>query len=77
VGFFVQFADPENANFRLIASQGLSLIPVASDETRPMIRRTSLTGSVNCRLRDCCRSQPALPESFRLQVDTSMTRCAN
>jgi hypothetical protein len=32
VGFFVQFADPENANFRLIASQGLSLIPVASDE---------------------------------------------
>jgi hypothetical protein len=32
VGFFVQFADPDNANFRLIASQGLSLIPVTSDE---------------------------------------------
>jgi hypothetical protein len=32
VGFFVQFADPDNANFRLIASKGLSLIPVTSDE---------------------------------------------
>jgi hypothetical protein len=32
VGFFVQFADPDNANFRLIASQRLSVIPVTSDE---------------------------------------------
>jgi hypothetical protein len=31
VGFFVQFADPDNANFRLITSKGLSLIPVTSD----------------------------------------------
>jgi hypothetical protein len=34
VGFFVQFADPDNANFRLIASKGLSLIPVTSDKTQ-------------------------------------------
>ncbi len=40
VGFFVQFADPDNANFRLIASLGLSLIPVTSDD----IQRIKLNG---------------------------------
>jgi hypothetical protein len=32
VGFFVQFADPENANIKLIAEKGLTVIPVASRE---------------------------------------------
>ena len=40
MGFFVQFADPDNANFRLIASLGLSLIPVTSDD----IQRIKLNG---------------------------------
>jgi hypothetical protein len=30
VGFFVQFADPENANIKLIVEKGLKVIPVAS-----------------------------------------------
>jgi hypothetical protein len=30
VGFFVQFADPENANIKLIVEKGLTVIPVAS-----------------------------------------------
>jgi hypothetical protein len=30
VGFFVQFADPDNANIRLIVEKGLTVIPVAS-----------------------------------------------
>jgi hypothetical protein len=34
VGFFVQFADPDNVNFRLIASKGLSLIPVIAEATQ-------------------------------------------
>jgi hypothetical protein len=32
VGFFVQFADPENANFKLITETDLSIIPVMSNE---------------------------------------------
>jgi len=40
VGFFVQFADPENANFKLIAEKGLKVIPVASRE----ILHIKLTG---------------------------------
>jgi hypothetical protein len=32
VGFFVQFADPENANIKLILEKGLTVIPVASRE---------------------------------------------
>jgi len=32
VGFFVQFADPENANIRLMQDKGLSVIPVVSRE---------------------------------------------
>jgi hypothetical protein len=32
VGFFVQFADPENANFKLITETDLTIIPVISDE---------------------------------------------
>jgi len=32
VGFFVQFADPENANIKLIADKGLKVIPVVSKE---------------------------------------------
>jgi hypothetical protein len=30
VGFFVQFADPDNANIKLILEKGLTVIPVAS-----------------------------------------------
>jgi hypothetical protein len=30
VGFFVQFADPENANIKLILEKGLTVVPVAS-----------------------------------------------
>ncbi len=30
VGFFVQFADPENANIKLIVEKGLTVIPLAS-----------------------------------------------
>jgi hypothetical protein len=32
VGFFVQFADPQNANFKLIAETNLTIIPVISNE---------------------------------------------
>lgn len=32
VGFFVQFADPENANIRLMQDKGLTIIPVVSRE---------------------------------------------
>jgi hypothetical protein len=32
VGFFVQFADPENANIKLIADKGLKVIPVVTKE---------------------------------------------
>jgi phenylpyruvate tautomerase PptA (4-oxalocrotonate tautomerase family) len=32
VGFFVQSADPENANFKLIAQTGLTIIPVIGNE---------------------------------------------
>lgn len=32
VGFFVQFADPENANIRLMVEKGLNVIPVVSRE---------------------------------------------
>ena len=32
VGFFVQFADPENANIKLIAEKGLKVIPVVTKE---------------------------------------------
>jgi hypothetical protein len=32
VGFFVQFADPENANFKLIMQTDLTIIPVISNE---------------------------------------------
>jgi hypothetical protein len=32
VGFFVQFADPENHNIKLIAEKGLTVIPVVSDQ---------------------------------------------
>lgn len=32
VGFFVQFADPENANIRLMVEKGLTVIPVVSRE---------------------------------------------
>lgn len=32
VGFFVQFADPQNANIRLMAEKGLRIIPVVSRE---------------------------------------------
>lgn len=32
VGFFVQFADPQNANIRLMAEKGLRVIPVVSRE---------------------------------------------
>ena len=32
VGFFVQFADPQNANIRLMAEKGLKIIPVVSRE---------------------------------------------
>ena len=32
VGFFVQFADPENANIRLMVEKGLTIIPVVSRE---------------------------------------------
>lgn len=34
VGFFVQFADPENANIRLMQEKGLTVIPVVSREIR-------------------------------------------
>jgi len=40
VGFFVQFADPENANIKLMVEKGLTVIPVASRE----ILRTKLNG---------------------------------
>jgi hypothetical protein len=40
VGFFVQFADPDNANFKLIIEKGLKVIPVASRE----ILRIKLNG---------------------------------
>lgn len=32
VGFFVQFADPENANIKLMIEKGLTIIPVVSRE---------------------------------------------
>ncbi len=32
VGFFVQFADPENANIKLMVEKGLTVIPVVSRE---------------------------------------------
>jgi hypothetical protein len=32
VGFFVQFADPENANIKLMQEKGLSVVPVVSRE---------------------------------------------
>lgn len=32
VGFFVQFADPENANIKLMVEKGLNIIPVVSRE---------------------------------------------
>lgn len=32
VGFFVQFADPENANIKLMMEKGLTIIPVVSRE---------------------------------------------
>lgn len=32
VGFFVQFADPENANIKLMQEKGLNIIPVVSRE---------------------------------------------
>lgn len=32
VGFFVQFADPENANIKLVMEKGLNIIPVVSRE---------------------------------------------
>lgn len=32
VGFFVQFADPENANIKLMMEKGLNIIPVVSRE---------------------------------------------
>lgn len=32
VGFFVQFADPENANIKLLIEKGLTVIPVVSSE---------------------------------------------
>jgi hypothetical protein len=38
VGFFVQFADPDNANFRLIAEIGLTIIPVISNEILDILR---------------------------------------
>ncbi|HEY0799669.1 MAG TPA: hypothetical protein VGD54_02430 [Steroidobacteraceae bacterium] len=40
VGFFVQFADPDNTNFKLILEKGLKVIPVASRE----ILRIKLNG---------------------------------
>jgi hypothetical protein len=40
VGFFVQFADPENANIKTIAEKGLKVIPVVSRD----ILRTKLNG---------------------------------
>src|SRR5262249_46630725 len=36
VGFFVQFADPENANIKLIVEKGLKVIPVASKKILKM-----------------------------------------
>lgn len=32
VGFFVQFADPENANIKLVIEKGLNIVPVVSRE---------------------------------------------
>lgn len=32
VGFFVQFADPENANIKLMVEKGLTIVPVVSRE---------------------------------------------
>lgn len=32
VGFFVQFADPENANIKLVVEKGLRMVPVISKE---------------------------------------------
>ena len=40
VGFFVQFADPENANIKLIVEKGLKVIPVVSRE----LLRTKVNG---------------------------------
>jgi len=36
VGFFVQFADPENANIKLMVEKGLKVIPVASKKILEM-----------------------------------------
>jgi hypothetical protein len=36
VGFFVQFADPENANIKLMVKKGLKVIPVASKKILEM-----------------------------------------
>lgn len=41
IGFFVQFADPRNANIRLIAERGLRVIPVISRE----ILRANVNGT--------------------------------
>lgn len=41
VGFFVQFADPRNANIKLIAERGLRVIPVISRE----ILRANVNGT--------------------------------
>jgi len=41
VGFFVQFADPRNANIRLISERGLRVIPVISRE----ILRANVNGT--------------------------------
>jgi hypothetical protein len=52
VGFFVQFADLDNANFKLIIEKGLKVIPVASRE----ILRIKLNGQTVCRPTRLCPS---------------------
>jgi hypothetical protein len=52
VEFFVQFADLDNANFKLIIEKGLKVIPVASRE----ILRIKLNGQTVCRPTRLCPS---------------------
>lgn len=43
VGFFVQFADPENANIKLMQDKGLTIVPVVSREiTKAKVKEQDL-----------------------------------
>lgn len=67
VGFFVQFADPENANIKLMKEKGLTVIPVVSRE----IAQAKVAGESLYNVQSFSLS----PDGFFVSGDTRVTAC--